>query len=98
MFPHSCKRDEVDAADRVSAELRLNALEFGCRVRKCLLPTDRGPRVRDLGADHRLHDSVRMGGITKSEAALDAGVAVVGATVAIGNHAHNGVAFDFGVE
>src|SRR5712664_521410 len=70
-----------EAADRVAAILRLNALEFRGRVADRFFPRDFAPGIGDLRADNGLDDAVRMCGIADGEASLDAGVPVVGMAV-----------------
>src|SRR6202050_979328 len=72
-----------DAADRVFAVLGLNALEFGSGVVYRLFPTDFTPFVGDLGADHRLEDTLFVGRITPGKPALDAGMAAIGLAILI---------------
>ncbi|MCY1496817.1 hypothetical protein D9M68_307670 [compost metagenome] len=87
-----------DAADGVAPVLQLDAAEFaGCVVHR-LFPADFLPGIADVLADHRLGDAVRVGRIAPGEAALDAGVAVVGLAVAVGNHAHQLLALHLGAE
>ena len=76
-----------DAADGARAMRRLNALELGGRVADRLLPGHFAPGLADLGADHRLQNAVAVGGVAPGEAALDAGMAVIGLAVLVGNHA-----------
>ncbi|MND29242.1 hypothetical protein D3C80_197460 [compost metagenome] len=87
-----------DAADGVAPVLQLDAAEFAGRVGHRLVPADFLPGVVDVLADHRLGDAVRVGGVAPGEAALDAGVAVVGAAVLVRDHAHQLVALHFGAE
>ena len=56
------------------------------------------PGIGDLGADHRLGDAVLVGRIAPGEAALDAGMAVVGLAVLVRHHAHHLVALHLGLE
>ena len=87
-----------DAADRVAAVLRLDALELAGGVVDRLVPAHFLPRVGDLLADHRLGDAVLVRGVAPGEAALDAGVAVVGLAVLLRHHAHDFVALHLGLE
>ena len=78
-----------DGADGVAAVLRLDALHFGGRVRDRLLPGHLAPGIADLGADHGLHDAVRVGGVADGKPALDARMPVVGMAVLVRDHAHH---------
>ena len=66
-----------DAADRIAAVFRLDALELGRGVVDRLVPRHLAPRIGDLFADHRLGDAVLVGGVAPGEAALHAGMALV---------------------
>src|SRR5215469_13352078 len=77
-----------DAADRVLAVLRLDALELGGGVPDGLLPAHFLPLVGDLGADHRLQDAFLVGRVTPGEATLHAGMAAVCLAVLIRHHAN----------
>ncbi len=68
-----------DGADGIGAVLGLDAAEFARGVIQRLLPRHLAPRVADLRPDHRFGDAVGVGGVAPGEAALDAGVALVGA-------------------
>src|SRR5262249_1024340 len=72
-----------------AAVLRLDAPELGGRVADRLLPAHLAPRIVDAGADHGLGDPVLVGRIAPGEAALDAGVALVGLAVLPRHHAHD---------
>ena len=87
-----------DAADRGRAVFRLNALELRRRVVDRLFPRHLAPGIGDLGADHRLQDAVLMRGVTEGEAALDAGMTVIGLAVFPRHHAHQLVAAHLGLE
>ncbi|MCY1411168.1 hypothetical protein D9M71_265500 [compost metagenome] len=87
-----------DAADGVAPVLHLDAAELAGRVVDRLFPADFLPGIADVLADHRLGDAVRVGGVAAGEAALDAGVAVVGLAVLVRNHAHQLVALHLGAE
>src|SRR5205085_1597572 len=87
-----------DAADRIAAVLRLQALELGGRVRDRGVPRDLLPRLVDRGADHRRGDAVLVRRIAPGEAALDAGMAFVGLAVLPRRHAHDLGALDLGLE
>ena len=76
-----------DAADRALAIFGLDALELRGGVVDRLVPGDLAPGIADLGADHRLQDAVAMRRVAPGEAALDAGMAMIGLAVLIGNHA-----------
>ena len=78
-----------DAADGVAAVLGLDALELRGGVGDRLVPAHFLPRIGDVAADHRLDDTVRVGRVAPGEAALDAGVAVIGLAVLVGHHAHH---------
>ena len=87
-----------DAADRALAVFRLDALELGRRVLDRLVPGHFAPRVLDRGADHRLGDALFVRRITPGEAALHAGMAVIGLAVLVRRHAHDAVALKLGLE
>jgi hypothetical protein len=87
-----------DGADRVAAVLLLDAAELARGVGQRLLPRHFAPGVACLGADHRTRDAVRVRRIAPGEAALDAGVALVGAALPGRHHAHHLIALHFGVE
>ena len=81
-----------DDADRILAGLGLDALELRGDALDRHVPGDLAPRVGDLLADHRLQDAVAVLGVAPGEAALDAGMAVVGLAVLPRHHAHDLVA------
>ena len=81
-----------DAANGADAVLGLNLSHASPDVADGFVPLDLAPLVGDVLAHHRLHDPVRVSGVTESEATLDAGVAFVGAAVLVRNHAHQLVA------
>jgi hypothetical protein len=87
-----------DGADRVGTVLGLDAAEFLRCVIQRLLPRHLAPGIADLLADHRFGDAVGVGGVAPGEAALDAGVALVGAALVGRHHAHDLIAFDLGAE
>ena len=63
-----------------------------------LIPADLLPRVGDLGADHRRRDAIGMRRIAIGKATLDAGVAAIGLALAAGDHAHDLLVLDLGLE
>ncbi len=81
-----------DDADRVLAGLRLDALELRGDALDRHVPAHFAPGIGDLLADHRLQDAVAVLGVTPGEAALDAGMAVIGLAVLPRHHAHDLVA------
>jgi hypothetical protein len=87
-----------DGADRVGAVLLLDAAELARRVGQSLLPRHFAPGITCLRPDHRPGDAVRVRRVAPGEAALDAGVALVGAALPGRHHAHHLVALHFGVE
>ncbi len=87
-----------NATDRMRAVCLLDALELAGDVRERLAPAHRLPRVGDFRADHRRGDAVRMAGVADREAALDAGMAVVGVAVLVRHHAHDFLALHLGAE
>src|SRR5690606_16999862 len=87
-----------DAADGVAPVLELDAAQFAGRVVERFFPADFLPGIADALADHRLGDALGVGGVAPGEAALDAGVAVVGLAVAVRDHAHKLLALEFGAE
>src|SRR6266403_869374 len=78
-----------DATGGIAAVLALQAPELGSGVVDRLFPAHLAPGLTDLGADHGLGDAVGVGGIADGEAALNAGVAVVGMAVHVRHHAHH---------
>src|SRR5262249_9015279 len=87
-----------NSADRVLAIFRLDALELEGRVADRLLPAHFFPRVGDLGADHRLQDSLLVSRVAPGEATLHAGMAAVRLAVFIGHHANELFAAHFRFE
>ncbi len=87
-----------DAADGALAVLCLHRLEAVGGVLDGLVPGDLAPGIGDLLADHRVEDAILVGGVAEREAALDAGVALVGAAVLVGDHAHDALALHLGLE
>src|SRR5580700_50271 len=78
--------------------MALDALEFAGGVAERLVPGDLAPGILDPGPDHRLDDAILVGGVAVGEAALDAGVALVGLARLIGDHADDLFALDLGLE
>src|SRR6185312_16263515 len=76
-----------DAADRADAGFALDAAEAVGDTPDRLLPRRLAPRIADALAHHRLEDAVAMRGVAPGEAALDAGMPVIGAAVLVGDHA-----------
>ena len=70
-----------DSADRIASVLGLDALEFAGGVVDGFFPTDFAPRIGEFGADHGLEDAIFVRGVAPREAALHAGVAVIGLAV-----------------
>src|SRR5450830_613062 len=87
-----------DAADGVAAVCLLQPAEFAGSVGHRFIPADFLPGIVDVLADHRLGDAIRVAGVAPGKAPLDAGVAVVGVAVLVGNHTHQLVAFHLGAE
>ena len=87
-----------DGADRVAAIVGLDALELAGGATDRFFPRDFTPWIGDLFADHRLGDAVLVAGIAPGETALDAGMALIGLAVLVGNHADDLVALHFGLE
>ena len=85
-------------ADGIAAVFLLDAAKLGGGMGQRLVPRHLAPRVGGLRADHRLGDAIRMRRITPGEAALDAGVTLVGAALPPGHHAHDLVALELGAE
>jgi hypothetical protein len=87
-----------DAADRVAAVFRLDALELGggVAIASSQLTSRQGSVIfsRIIG----LSDAVLVRGVAPGEAALDAGMAVVGLAVLVRHHAHDLVAAHLGLE
>ena len=78
-----------DAADRADAVLGLDRPEPLGHAADGLLPGDHAPLVVDRVAHHRVHLAVVVAGVAVGEAALDAGVALVGAAVLARDHPHH---------
>src|SRR5690606_30956835 len=55
-------------------------------------------RLVDAIADHGFKHTVLVGGVSPGKPALDAGMAPVGFAIFPGNHAHDFLAFHFGLE
>src|SRR5690606_38880472 len=87
-----------DAADRAATVLRLNPLEFGCRVGDRFIPRNLTPGIRDRRTDHRIHDAILVGRVAPGEAALYAGMSVIRLSFLRRRHAHDPVALHFGIE
>ena len=87
-----------DAADRGAAILLLDRLEARGGVADRLIPGHFLPRIGDPFTDHRLQLTVLVGGVTPGEAALDAGVALIGAAILVRHHADDLVALHLGLE
>ena len=87
-----------DAADRIPAILRLQALELARRVGDRDLPAHGQPRVRDPASDHRRRDAIGVGRVSVGEAALDAGVTRVRAALAVRHHPHHGLTLDLCIQ
>ena len=87
-----------DGADRFAAELRLDALHFAGCVVQGFVPAHFTPSVMDAGANHRVADAVRVGGVAPGETALHAGMAVVGVAITVRHHADDGVVLGFGLQ
>ncbi len=76
-----------DAAEGSRPVRAADALELGGGVADGLVPRHLAPRVGDPGPDHRLEDAIAVGGVAPGEAALDAGMPVVGLAVLERHHA-----------
>ena len=87
-----------DATDGVLAVFGLDGLEAVRRESDRLVPADLAPRIGDLVPHHRRSLTILMRGIAEGKAALDAGVALVGPTVLVRNHADHLVAVHLGLE
>src|SRR5690349_17342500 len=85
-------------ADRTLAVLFLNAFELGSDAADRLVPRHFAPRLGDLLADHRLQDAFLVVRITPGEAALHAGMAVIGLAVLERHHADDLIALHFRLE
>ena len=87
-----------DAADRGAAIRLLDRLEALRGVANRLGPGHGAPRIGDLVTDHRGGDAVLVGGVAPGEAALHAGMALVGAAVLVRHHADDFVALHLSLE
>ncbi len=87
-----------DAAHRVPAVLLLDAAELARRVFEGLFPAHFAPGIRDPLADHGLRHAILVGRIAVGEAALDAGVTLVGGAGAVRDHAHHRFLLDLGLQ
>src|SRR5215831_17852277 len=87
-----------NAADGVPPVGGLESAELAGRVCDGLLPSDLAPRLVDRSADHRRRDAIGMGCVAERKATLHARMAVIGMTVAIGNHANDVIPLDLGLE
>ena len=87
-----------DAADRQPSIPALQALELRGDPVDRHLPAHLAPRLVDTLADHRLQDALAMVGVAPGEAALYAGMAVIGLAVLVGDHAHEFLAAHLGLE
>ena len=87
-----------DRADRFGPVFFLQAPQLTRRVGDGLLPAHFAPGIADRTADHRRGNTVGMRGIAPGEAALDAGMAMIGATIEIGHHADHLLALQLGIE
>ena len=85
-----------DAADAVIAIFALDASQSIGRVADRLIPADFPPGVVNIFADHWTGNPVLVRGVSKGEAALDAGVALVGLALLVGRHAQDFIALQFG--
>ena len=72
------QRDEVIAPTEFAPVRRLNALELARGIPNRLVPRHFAPRIFHSLADHRLEDAVPVGRVAVGEAALDAGMPLVG--------------------
>ena len=87
-----------DTADGFAAVFGLNFLKtFGAEL-DGLVPAHFLPGIGGLVADHRLEYAFLMRGVAPGETAFHAGVALIGLAALRGHHAHNFLAFHFGVE
>src|SRR3712207_819143 len=78
-----------DAAHRMLAVLRLNALDLAGGVGDRLIPAHFLPGIHDVLADHWLRDAVRVRGVAIRKAALHAGMPLIRAARAVRRHAHD---------
>ena len=74
------------------------ALKRLAAKRDRLVPGHLAPGIGDPLADHRLQHAILVGGVAPGEAALDAGMALIGPAVLVGHHAHDLVALHLGLE
>ena len=88
----------ADGADAVAPVALLDGAKALCGIGDRLLPGHRAPGLIDAVAYHRPGDTVPVGGVAESEAALDAGVTLVGLAVPVGRHAHHRGALELGPE
>ena len=87
-----------DAADRLAAVSFLDIPESVGRKANRFVPLDLAPWFGRLVANQRFQDAIPVRGIAPGEAALDAGVAVIGLAVFPWRHAHDLVAFHLRLE
>jgi hypothetical protein len=78
--------------------LLLDARDLAGGVIDRLFPRDFLPRILDALADHRGRDAILVRGIAPSEAALDAGVTMVGAAFLARHHADDFFALHLSVK
>ncbi len=78
-----------DDADRILAVFGLDFLEAAGGEADRLVPGHDAPGLMNGIADHRLQQTLAVGRVAISEAALDAAVAVIGLAVLPGSHAHD---------
>ncbi len=77
-----------DAANGLFPIGALDTPELRRNVGEGFLPGDFPPRIADLFANHRVEDTISVGRISVSEAALDAGMATVCLSILPRHHAH----------
>src|SRR5262249_11392751 len=82
----------------VAAVLGLNPLELAGRIVDRFVPAHFLPGVGDLFADHRIVDTIFVGGVTPGEASLHAGVAMIRLAILIRKHPHHFGALNFSFE
>ncbi len=87
-----------NGTDRILAVLRLYPLDFAGGVTNGFFPRDLLPWVANALADHGGGDAILVRCITPGESTLDAGMAVVGATVLVGHHADYFLALHISIE
>jgi len=87
-----------DSTDGVASVLRLDSPQLPGGVLDGFVPGHFAPRITDLRADHRLQNAIRVSGIADGEPALHAGVAVVGMSVLVWDHANDFLALHLGAE